>query len=1058
MGQAEPDGQDARADFVGREAELAAFRRNFELAPGQRGRRLRFHVHGNSGVGKTFLVGELTRLARERGALTAYVDEDAGSVPDALEMICRQFAGQGRRLKGLERRLGVYRERRREAEAAALATLTPEPEAASAGSRTLVNLGIGALGTAVPGAAFAAQALPADRLAQGADRLRAGLGARFRGTDDLDLVRTPEKVLTPVLLGELRAAASAVPGIVLFFDVYERTGAFLDPWLHDLLRKPEKHGPLPDSVLVVTAGQHPLHATRWSGSDVVADLPLAPFTEAETRRLLAGRGVVAEPVVSEVLRLTGGLPVLVSTLAQDGPGDPGEVGDPSADAVDRFLGSEPPVRRDVAGLCALPRWLDADVFRVLVDLPDGELDAQYAWLTSLPFVGERGPRVQYHDVVRALLLRYERRHHPRRWPERHRRLAAAFGEWRADAEAGLPDDELWQDEEWRALRLEETYHLLCARPPAALADALRLFVEACRQDEVVGRRWARMLEDAGTAADHQVLRELGRELGTALADEETGALRAMDLLLARPGLDNTGRAAAHALRGRELRHTGEYARALEEYDHAVELDPGLAQAHYGRGFTLQLMDDFTASLAALDRADELAPGTGWILAARAETHRLAGHYEEAVADFGRAVAIDPTDAVSLTGRAVARHVLGRYDEALADFNRSLSIDDDLWTRVRRARLLRSRGELEQAFAEFDLAVSRAPDAAWIASERGDNYRLAGRHEDAVAELGRALALTPDYPSALASRGASLYALGRDAEALADLDRAVELKPGYGWALVMRSRVREQLGDRTGQLQDLERADAADPDTIWILRELSSAYRYDGRHEEALRCVNRALELDPDDGWAYGLRARVGLATGRDEQALADLDRCLETEPDWARRKAVELLILCERWDEAAERLAGPGTEHLDDLRLEVHRHHGRWDEARRIAERLTGMDPLTGTFELALTVSRSEGLTAAAPHWRELARHTREDGRLGAAERAQGRCFIGCALADWAEADAGLAEVFAADLGWDGLLNLSAILTDLLHSPGADTTAIAVRLETVTRARDALKARYADPA
>jgi tetratricopeptide (TPR) repeat protein len=1098
MAQAQPSMQELirqrrRAGFVGRSDERATFRANFDVPPGDERHRFLFHVHGNAGVGKTFLVRELEQLARERGALTAYVDENVGSVPEAMAAISRQFADQGRRLKELDRLLAAHRERRHEAEAAAVATLAAQPEGPSAGSMAVARAGLVGLG-AVPAVGAFAGVLDPAQLAQGIDRLRAGLSARFRSQEDIQLVLAPESLLTPVLLNELSEAASAVPWTVLFFDTYERTGPFLDGWLHDVMTTDE-YGTLPATVVVVTAGQRPFDTARWGGfADFMTAVPLGPFTEEEARGLLAGKGVVAEPVVKEVLRLTGGLPVLVSTLAEQGPADPEGMGDPSATAVERFLKWEQdPVRRAVALACALPRRLDVDVFRAVVDLPDEDADGLFGWLRGLPFVDDRGDRLRYHDLVRDPMLRLQRHRSPRGWSERHERLASVIGRWRAEAGAGLRPYEDWEHEPWRELRLEEMYHALCARPHGALEAALRDVVAACREDEVVGRRWARMLEDAGDATDDPDLRDWGRELGEALADDESGATRAMDLLLARPGLDTGGRAAAHALRGRELRHVKEYGRALQEYDRAIELDPELALAHYGRGLTHQLTDDFPAALAALDRADELAPDTGWIIAERAETYRLAGRFEQAIADFDRAIALDPTDAASLTGRAVCRHSLGQFDGALADFNRSLSIDeDDLWALVRRARLRRSRGEVDEAFAEFDRAVSLAPDLAWVASERGDAYRLAGRFEDAVVELGRAVALEPDYASALASRGAALHELGRNEEALADLDRAVELRPDYSWALVMRARAKDQLGDQAGMFEDLQRAVAVDPDVDWISHELGVEYRVAGRYEEAiavfhrilernpeyasalgslgathrafkayeesLRHLDRALGMEPEYGWAYGQRARVGLATGRSEQALADLDRCvaLETETDWARRTAIELLMLCDRWDEAEARLAATPDADLDDLRVELHRHSGRWAQARRISERMRETEPVVGTFQLAMTGSLSEGLRAAEPLWRELARAVHEDADLGELERAQGRCFIGCALADWAEADRGVSEVLAMEPGWDDLANLATILTDLLNSPDADRSGLTPRLTAITEARDAVRTRYAE--
>jgi hypothetical protein len=158
--------QRSRAGFVGRSDERATFRRNLELEPEDERHRFLFHVHGNAGVGKTFLVRELEHIARERGAFTAYVDENAGSVPEAMAAISRQLAAQGHRFKELDQLLDAHRERRHEAEAT-VATLDLEPEGPSAVTATTVRLGLAGLGL-IPGAGPFTGAVDADRLAQGA--------------------------------------------------------------------------------------------------------------------------------------------------------------------------------------------------------------------------------------------------------------------------------------------------------------------------------------------------------------------------------------------------------------------------------------------------------------------------------------------------------------------------------------------------------------------------------------------------------------------------------------------------------------------------------------------------------------------------------------------------------------------------------------------------------------------------------------------------------------------------------------------------------------------------
>jgi tetratricopeptide (TPR) repeat protein len=795
MAQARPSMQELirqrrRAGFVGRGVERAAFRANFDIAPEDERHRFLFHVHGNAGVGKTFLVRELEQVAREKGALTAYVDESVGSVPEAMGVISRQFAAQGRRLKELDRLLAAHRERRHEAEA--VVTLEPEADGPSAGSVAVARAGLVGLGM-VPGVGAFAGALDAAQLAQGADRLRAGLSARFRNQEDVQLVLSPERVLTPVLLTELSDAASAAPWIVLFLDTYERTGPFLDGWLHEVMTT-DRHGALPATVVVVTAGQHPFDTARWGGfADFVADVPLGPFTEAETRGLLAGKGVLDEPVVEEVLRLTGGLPVLVSTLAEQRPADPDDVGDPSATAVERFLKWEQdPVRRAVALACALPRSLDMDVFRAVAECPDEEADALFAWLRGLPFVDDRGDLVRYHDLVREPMLRLQRRRSPRGWTERHGRLTEVFARWRQETEAGREPVEFWAEEEWRELRLAESYHSLCAQPRAALATVLEDVVMVCPYGDDVVRRWVRLVVEAGEDADAEAVRTCGRDLTEALADDGLAGL--LRLLLSRARGDEPWQAEAWVQRGDAFARAGEFEQALESWDRALALDPDLVRALRAKAVTRGGMGDHEAALQGLDRVVALEPDNAYNHILRGEYHRVEHHDDEAIRDLDEGLRLDPTSDFAWASRGTTHFSRGELNEALADLNRALDLKPGYaWALVRRARVWRALGDPERQLADLDHAIVLQPDWAWSHCERGDALRAVGRDEDALAGYDLALVLDPDYASAYASRGATLANLGRDEEALADLDRALEIRPEYPWAQEQRAAVRRRLG-------------------------------------------------------------------------------------------------------------------------------------------------------------------------------------------------------------------------------------------------------------------------
>lgn len=815
-----------RAGLVARSAERELFRANFDTTPEDGRHRFLFHVHGTAGVGKTRLVKEFEHLAREQGALTAYVDETSGSVAEALEAVCRQFALRGHRLKDLERMLVTHRERRHEAETAALAALDPAPDGApSTGGMALARAGLAGLGL-VPGVAPFAAVLDPAQLAHGADRLRSVLAARFRSHEDVRLVLDPASVLTPVLTDELDALAADVPWIVLVLDTYERTGPFLDAWLHDLLTT-DRYGALPDTVVVVTAGQHPADPARWGTfADFMTSLPLQPFTEAEARGLLAERGVTVEPVVAEALRLTGGLPVLLSTIAGTRPAGPEDVTDPSATAVERFLKWEQDPGRRLAALAgALPRLLDVDVFAVAADCDRDRAEELYTWVETLPFADRLGGRLRYHDIVRAPMLRLQRGRSPRGWADGHDRLARAFRRWREQTESGRDTGTLWLDETWCELRLGELYHRLCAAGPTAVPDTLRDLVEACDQGEALAARWVRMLEDAGRDAGAPGVSAWGDRLSAALASGGTRAV--LDTLLDRavPPLPVTG---LPVRRGGDEPSTTpgggvpvgppdflgdpvgagptpwdldrdgaptdidwmsqEQARPVTSADVTLPA-PLLARIHRDRALAHAARGDHALAVTELSGALTFTPDDARTLALRGEYLRALGLHAEAVADLERATALDPADAYAWASLGATRLTLGHPEGARTALDHALALRPDYtWALVRRARAARELGDPEGRLAALDRAVAVDPDSAWAHCERGDALRAADRDGEALAAYDRALALDPGYASAYASRGVTHHRLGHLGEALADLDRALELNPSYAWARERRDTV------------------------------------------------------------------------------------------------------------------------------------------------------------------------------------------------------------------------------------------------------------------------------
>ncbi|MDT3395406.1 tetratricopeptide repeat protein [Streptomyces sp. B1866] len=918
-----------RGGFVGRRRELAVFADNLARHPDDPAYQFLFHVHGNAGVGKSSLVRQWEAAAREGGAVTALVGDEVHSPVEAMEAVGDRFARQGCPLKGFEKLLASYRQRRHEAETAVVPR-AEGPGPAGPGPTTAGTVAAHAglvAASLLPGVGALAGAVDPRQVAAGADRLREAVSARLRGHEDAELVLSPVRALTPKFVADLREVAERRPWVVLCFDTYERSGPLLDTWLRDLMVA-ETYGPVPVNVQAVLSGQGRLDARAWGDwLGLVAEVPLEVFTEEEARTLLASRGVTDERVVEVVLRLSGRLPVLLDTLAQARPEDPDAVGDPSGTAVERFLKWETdPRRREAALACALPLHVDDDVFRAAVPGPVAE-GSDCRWLRGLPFVTDQAGRGRYHEVVRAAMLRVRRAQSPTRWTEDHTRLAEAFARWRAALEPTAPADGhtyfggdassgrrstsgmhassgghwsssgLWEDAAWREHRLCETYHRLCAHPRRALPAALRELLDAYGHGPATLERWIRNLAQAAEDSGSADLADWARRLSAATEDGDGTFLT---LLLTRADLDPPGRAQAHTLRGRDHHWADRYDEALADYAAALALDPDHQRAYYARGLTYSFTGRHEEALADLDRAVRLDPDHASAVASRGWTYRDLRRYDEALADLDRALRLDPGYAWALASRAEVHRVRGRYAEALADFGRAVERRPTYaWADASRGRTYHDTRRYDEALADLDQALRLDPGYAWALASRAEVHRVRGRYAEALADFGRAVERRPTYAWAYASRGRTYQDTGRYDEALADLDRAITLEPDYVWALANRGRLRHLLGDDEAALADLDRALALNPGYTWAAT--CRAYVHDrlGRHEDALADFDRALERTPDSAWARAGRGWTLRALGRYDEARADYAHAVRLTPEDGRVYAGLAVI---------ERLAGSGEE------------------------------------------------------------------------------------------------------------------------------------------------------
>ncbi len=732
--------QKRQSTFVGREQQLDQFRYNLALPPEDW--YFLFNIWGQGGVGKSTLLRQFRKLAEHTGCITAVIDEGTTSVPEAMGRLAEQLGQQGHPLKQFSERYKVFRQKKQELEADLEA---PQGLSAFLG-RTAAKAGLG-LAKQIPGSGAVTPFLDEEVISTQAGEWAAFVAQRLTNKDEVRLMNHPEAVLTPLFLEDLSQIAAQV-NLLLAFDTYERTSDFLDGWLREILTG--QHGELPLNLLLVIAGREQLNPNDWSDyKDMMARLPLDPFTEAEAKQYLTSKNIT-EPQVREVIwQLSQGLPVLVAMLASNSPTTPEQVGEPSGTAVERFLKWETdPQRRQVALDAALCRCLNRDVLALIVG--NEEVDALFQWLTKTPFVEERSDGWAYHDIVRTQMLRYKRRTSPQSWADLHGKLANYYEKLRSDL--GLDEHQQWNDADWQQHWLNWLYHYLCQSPQQHLSTALNQFLLVFDHQRQFAQQWAEQFREAGKDRESEELQRWGKTLIKGLntpmtADEKCYkiVIQMWTALLKNAALGAKEQSIALTWRGEAYYLMKQYEKALSDFSHAIEQDPNYIEALALRGETYRSMQRYEEALQDLNRAAEdielNSNSIGPWLMFRGETYRSMQCYEEALQDLNRAAELDPDMDWSQYQGALTHQALDQPEPAKANLERAIQVarqryegsPHQSWNTFNLALYYLVAGNIEQAKQFYRDGIARNATATSI--------------QDAITDIEDFLKSLPQHPMA-----------------------------------------------------------------------------------------------------------------------------------------------------------------------------------------------------------------------------------------------------------------------------------------------------------------------
>jgi Flp pilus assembly protein TadD len=261
-------------------------------------------------------------------------------------------------------------------------------------------------------------------------------------------------------------------------------------------------------------------------------------------------------------------------------------------------------------------------------------------------------------------------------------------------------------------------------------------------------------------------------------------------------------------------------------------------------------------------------------------------------------------------------------------------------------LLVRRGRLDDAFQQFQEALTIEP-RNWNAQlKRGNDYLSRGELDAAATAYQRTLELEPRYAKAMINLAAAESRRGATQTAIDWLRRAIAIEPEAVSAHTSLANVLASSGDVEGARAEFQRALALAPNAPNVLADYGAFLGRLGDHANAIATLQRALAVAPPTAERQYNLGNELIAIGDLERAAAAYRSAVALKPDFT--SALENLGNTEslrgdhraalEWLERARDAGAASARLFMNIANELV-HAGRMADARANYEKALAMGP-----------------------------------------------------------------------------------------------------------------------
>ncbi len=309
--------------------------------------------------------------------------------------------------------------------------------------------------------------------------------------------------------------------------------------------------------------------------------------------------------------------------------------------------------------------------------------------------------------------------------------------------------------------------------------------------------------------------------------------------------------------GRQDLKEGKLIKALEDFNHAVYMQPTSYEAYFLRGIVKYSLGDYVGAEYDFTMSIEFDPYYAESYHYRAIVRSQQYDFGGALDDYGLAVERDKKNAYILINRARTYLFLKEYQKAIDDCDKALKLkfsSEDLF--IIRGMARKGLKEFEVALKDFNTAVDKNqfnPDGYL---QRGSVWMELEQPDSALVDFNHAISLDSLETQAYMNRALARIELNDTIGAFSDLNKVLKMSPYNSFAYYNRAILRIGTDDTEGAISDLDKVLALNHENIAVYLFRGQLKASTGNLKGAIADYDKAIEIYPEFADAYYERSQV----------------------------------------------------------------------------------------------------------------------------------------------------------------------------------------------------------